>query len=45
MVKKHNVFEYFEYFIRQIKDPIVPINPLKNKLLDNKGFANPKTKK
>ena len=44
-MKKHNVTEYFEYLIRQIKDPIVPIIPLSIKLFDNKGLANPKTKK
>ena len=43
--KKHNVNEYFEYLRRQMIAPIVPIIPLKNKLLDSNGFANPKTKK
>ena len=45
MVKKHNVVEYFVYLKRQIRAPTIPIMPLKNKLLDNKGLANPKTKK
>ena len=45
IVKKHNDVEYFEYLKRQIIAPIIPIIPLKNKLLDNKGLANPKTKK
>ena len=45
IVKKHNDVECFEYLKRQIRAPIIPITPLKNKLLDNKGLANPKTKK
>ena len=45
MVKKHKFIEYFEYLKRQIKAPVVPIIPLKNKLLDSSGLANPKTKK
>ncbi len=45
IVKKHNVIEYLEYFKRQMTAPIVPINPLKIKLLDRSGLANPKTKK
>tara|TARA_Y100000766_G_C18809624_1_gene557349 strand:+ start:987 stop:1124 length:138 start_codon:yes stop_codon:yes gene_type:complete len=45
MVKKHNVFETFEYLRRQIRDPLIPIMPLKNKLLERRGFANPNTKK
>ena len=43
IVKKHNDLEYFEYFNRQAKDPIVPIIPLNNKLSFNSGLANPKT--
>ena len=45
IVKKHNDVEYFVYLKRQISAPIIPIVPLKNKLLDNRGLANPKTKK
>ena len=45
IVKKVRLIEYFEYLIKQIKDPIVPIIPLNIKLLDNKWFAKPKTKK
>ena len=45
IVKKHNDVEYFAYLNRQMRDPLIPIIPLKNKLLDNKGLANPKTKK
>ena len=44
-MKKHKFIEYFEYLIKQIKAPNVPIMPLNNRLFDNKGFANPKTKK
>ena len=44
IVKKVNVNEYLEYLKRQMKAPTVPIIPLKNKLLDNSGFANPKQK-
>ena len=45
IVKKHNVSEYFEYLKRQMRAPMVPIIPLKNKLLDSSGLAYPKTKK
>ena len=45
IVKKHNDSEYFEYLRRQIKAPIVPIIPLKNKLLDKKGVSKSKNKK
>ena len=45
IVRKHNVNEYFEYLKRHIKAPKVPIIPLKIKLLDSSGLANPKTKK
>ena len=45
MVKKQRVSEYFEYLRRQIRAPIIPIIPLKYKLLDKRGLANPKTKK
>ena len=34
IVKKHNDVEYFAYLKRQIRDPIIPIIPLKNKLFD-----------
>ena len=44
-VKKHKVIEYFEYLSKHIKAPIDPIITLKNKLPDNNGLANPKTKK
>ena len=44
-VKKVRFIEYFEYLNKQIKDPRAPMIPLKIKLLDNNGFANPKTKK
>ena len=44
IVKKHNDVEYFAYLNRQMRDPLIPIIPLKNKLFDNKGLANPKTK-
>ena len=33
------------YLKRQIKAPIVPIMPLRYKLLESRGLANPKTKK
>ena len=45
IVKNVILIEYFEYFTKQKIDPIVPIIPLNIRLLDNKGFANPKTKK
>tara|TARA_B100001027_G_scaffold63026_1_gene42562 strand:- start:9 stop:149 length:141 start_codon:yes stop_codon:yes gene_type:complete len=45
IVKKHNDVEYFAYLKRQMRAPTNPIIPLKNKLFDNKGLANPKTKK
>ena len=45
IVKKHKFIEYFEYLKRQIKAPILPIIPLKYKLLESRGLANPKTKK
>ena len=45
IVKKHKFIEYFEYLKRQIKAPIVPKIPLKYKLLESRGLANPKTKK
>ena len=45
IVKKQRVVEYFEYLKKQMKAPIVPIIPLKYKLLERRGLANPKTKK
>ncbi len=45
IVKKQNVIEYFEYLMKQKKAPTIPQIALKNRLLDNKGLANPKTKK
>ena len=44
VVKKHMVVEYFEYFKKQMKAPIVLIIPLKYKLLESRGLAKPKTK-
>ena len=44
IAKKHKDVEYFVYFKRQIIAPVIPIIPLKNKLLDKRGLANPKTK-
>ena len=45
IAKKHKIIEYFEYFTKHIKAPIDPSIPLKIKLSDNNGLANPKTKK